>query len=50
MMAAYYLTPINTSSEKRKQLIREHIKGLVVTAIGSPLTKALKRSVETVGV
>ena len=47
MMTAYYLTPIYTSSEKRA--VSEHIKGLLVVAIGEPLMKALDRSVETLG-
>ena len=48
MMAAYFLTPIYTSSEK-KQLISDHIKGPLVAAFRSPLMKALDRSVEMLG-
>ena len=48
MMAAYFLTPIYTSSEKR-QLISDRIKGPLVAAFRSPLMKALDRSVETLG-
>ena len=48
MMAAYFLTPIYTSSEK-KQLISDHIKGPLVAAFRSPLMKALDKSVETLG-
>ena len=47
-MVAYFLTPINTSSEKR-QLISECIKGPLVAAFRSPLMKVLDRSVETLG-
>ena len=47
-MAAYFLTPIYTSSEKR-QLISDRIKGPLVAAFRSPLMKALDRSVETLG-
>ena len=49
MMAAYFLTPIYTSSEKKGQLISAHIKGPLVAAFRSPLMKALDRSVETLG-
>ena len=48
MMAAYFLTPIYTSSEKR-QLISDCIKGPLVAAFRSLLMKALDRSVETLG-
>ena len=48
MMAAYFLTPIYTSSEKR-QLIIDGIKGPLDAAFRSPLMKALDRSVETLG-
>ena len=48
MMAAYFLTPIYTASEK-KELISERIKGSLVAAFGSPLMKAVGRSVETLG-
>ena len=47
-MAACFLTPIYTSSEKR-QLISDHIKGPLVATFRSPLMKALDRSVETLG-
>ena len=47
-MAACFLTPIYTSSEKR-QLISDHVRGPLVAALGSPLMKALDRSVETLG-
>ena len=47
-MAACFLTPIYTSSEKR-QLISDHIKGPLVATFRSPLMKALDRSVETSG-
>ena len=47
-MAAYFLTPIYTSSEKR-QLISDYIKGTLVAAFRSPPMKALERSVETLG-
>ena len=36
IMAANYLTPIYISSEKKRQLINEHIKGTLVAAIRSP--------------
>ena len=48
MMAAYYLTLMNTSSEKG-QLLSKHIKGPLVAAIRSSLMKALDRSIETLG-
>ena len=48
MLGAYFLIPINTSSEKR-QLISDCIKGPLVAAFRSPLIKALDRSVETLG-
>ena len=48
MMAAYFLTPIYTSSEKG-QLISERMKGLLVAAFRSPLMKTLDRSFETLG-
>ena len=48
LMAACFLTPIYTSSEKW-QLISDHIKGPLVAAFRSPLMKALDRSVETLG-
>ena len=48
MMAAYYLTLINTSSEKG-QLLSKHIKGPLVATIRSSLMKALDRSIETLG-
>ena len=47
-MAAYFQTPIFTSSEKR-QLISDRIKGPLVAAFRSPLMKALDRSVEMLG-
>ena len=49
MMAAYYLTPIYTSSGKRAAIISMHIKGPLVAAIRSPLMKEQDRSVETLG-
>ena len=48
MMAAYFLTPIYTSSEKRQPII-DGIKGPLDAAFRSPLMKALDRSVETLG-
>ena len=48
-MAACFLTPIYTSSEKKRPLISDHIKGPLVAAFRSPLMKALDRSVETLG-
>ena len=47
MMAAYFLTPIYTSS--KKSLISDRIKRPLVAAFRSPLMKALDRSVETLG-
>ena len=47
-MAACFLTPIYTSSEKR-QLVSSQIKGLLLAAFRSPLMKVLDRSVETLG-
>ena len=47
-VAAYFLTPIYTPSEKR-QLISDYIKGTLVAAFRSPPMKALERSVETLG-
>ena len=47
-MVTYFLTPINTSSEKR-QLISELVRGPLVAVIRSHLIKALDRSVETLG-
>ena len=49
MMAAYYLTPIYTSSGKRAAIISMHIKEPLVAAIRSPLMKEQDRSVETLG-
>ena len=46
--AAYFLTSIYTSSEKR-QLIRERIKGPLIAVFRSPSMKELDRSVETFG-
>ena len=48
MMAAYFQTPIFTSSEKR-QLISDRTKGPLVATFRSPLMKALDGSVETLG-
>ena len=48
-MAAYFLTPIYTSSEKKTQRISDRIKGHLVAAFRSLLMKALDRSVETLG-
>ena len=48
MMAAYFPTPIYTSSEKRR-LISDRIKGPLVAAFRSLLMKAIHRSVETLG-
>ena len=48
-MAVCFLTLIYTSSEKKRLLISDHIKGPLVTASRSPLMKALDRSVETLG-
>ena len=48
MMAAYFLT-LFTPRQKKGQLIRERIKGPLVAAFRSPLTKALESSVETFG-
>ena len=45
-MAAYFLTPIYTSSEKKNQRISDRIKGHLVAAFRSPLMKALDRSVK----
>ena len=47
-LAAYFPTPIYTSSEKW-QLLSDHRKGPLVAAFRSPLRKALDRSVETLG-
>ena len=47
-IAAYFLLPIYTSSEKRQQ-ISDCIKGPLVAVFRSPLMKALDRSVETLG-
>ena len=38
-----------TPLQKKEQQISEHIKGLLVTVIRSPLINALNRSVETLG-
>ena len=48
LLQVCFLTPIYTSSEKRP-LISDNIKGPLVAAFGSPLMKALDRSVETLG-
>ena len=48
-MVVCFLTLIYTSSEKKRPLISDHIKGPLVTASRSPLMKALDRSVETFG-
>ena len=48
MIAANFLKPIYTSSEKR-QLVSDRIKGPLVAAFRSPLKKELDRSVETLG-
>ena len=47
MMAARFLTPIYTSSEKKAQLISDRIKRSLVIAFRSPLMKELDRNVET---
>ena len=48
-MVVCFLTLIYTSSEKKRPLISDHIKGPLVAAFRSPLMKALDRSVETLG-
>ena len=42
-------TPRQKKREKKRQLIRDHIKGPLVATFSSPLMKALDRSVKTLG-